>query len=763
MTPTPGQRTTPTVVAGIIVRMTPGSYDCLVQTTSRGLVTCVMGNSAASTWFGAGSVTTPQEGSLALVHLATADATTGCVICCVPPEIIGEFNDQALKTTRLFLPFLFPESNATIYSDDGLKLPLFDPKNRNKRVSPSNRPADTLTGDAGYTNPYGLFMGLFGLIAKIGASSNCGMEFHILEDRIKVMSSQYQHQHAGGDTHMYNDYGFITYEFGMTHLQPETVGMDDYGDISHLGDKDKRGKQLDISTDDLQLKPRLQSFIGAIGDLFQYFAAVPAPGHRTWQATFEDFGVFHAHLSGSGALNVRAAGGFSLVRDDRIVVPKRLAQPQDPQGQDETDPTTFPVTPFRYSADYPGARNLELRHAGEWALAQSYRWFKGMPKDFHLGQPSQQQVPPDDYDAKTAASADFAKNKGKIAGVWGGDDGSIIIRGSNGEEIFLGNGDVKISCPGQVILQSGGSVVVLAGNDAIVKARNSVDVSATEKDVRVKAEGNLHLYSKDKGILLETDSPDRGHGFAADINGEQVQSSGIVMKAKTSTVFIWGNRIQLSAIGMLIRECAGTAIDVIGDVLTTVKNSFRIISSSGKSSIAVTDDSVMLAASSVNVFGGSLVNIIKGKTALVPLQWAEIDVDPYQKVYDQLQPIAETYAAEDQAWQGPYKDEDREHIKFSFRSTPEYGANHSSLYNGEFFVYEAPWQALARGAGTSLEAWTETEVNGTMPWPGKENYDRDALVTINDKVEATSEHMDVPVDTVTLQAQSLNQYKVLKR
>jgi hypothetical protein len=81
------------------------------------------------------------------------------------------------------------------------------------------------------------------------------------------------------------------------------------------------------------------------------------------------------------------------------------------------------------------------------------------------------------------------------AGIYALPDGGIVIQDGYGSEIRMTGGSIFLTCPGDVWRMPGRSCIDWAGDDHIIKANNSVDITSSNKDVRVKAEHNLEMLA----------------------------------------------------------------------------------------------------------------------------------------------------------------------------------------------------------------------------------------------------------------------------
>jgi hypothetical protein len=102
---------------------------------------------------------------------------------------------------------------------------------------------------------------------------------------------------------------------------------------------------------------------------------------------------------------------------------------------------------------------------------------------------------------------DHRMQKQKVYGLGGSvdilDDGTVVIRGNCGEEIQLGGGNIKLSCPGDIMLSAGRSVLQDAGRDVVLKANKAMDLSTTTQSIRIKSGDKLDMLGL-TGVLVPT-------------------------------------------------------------------------------------------------------------------------------------------------------------------------------------------------------------------------------------------------------------------
>ncbi len=107
-------------------------------------------------------------------------------------------------------------------------------------------------------------------------------------------------------------------------------------------------------------------------------------------------------------------------------------------------------------------------------------------------------------------------------------------------------GNIEMTCPGDGWVRAGRNVNLWAGVDFVARAKHSWDITATERDGRLKAERNMLMLSGNAGIggtLIES----RGAGplLGFDKFGEEAQISGVIIRSPKSPAVVWSNYIYL--------------------------------------------------------------------------------------------------------------------------------------------------------------------------------------------------------------------------
>lgn len=290
-------------------------------------------------------------------------------------------------------------------------------------------------------------------------------------------------------------------------------------------------------------------------------------------------GVFEDHRTITGAMHLRVAKRFILVKRPTVHFPRPVLRPEDPYGdgpdnyaagglaagsravghfvRDELLPLTGP------SSYDPAVRrvNGQVRACClPDAVAAAFNWEGLHPFSYHVkdwavaddadGGAVNQVVPTysqlstrQHLDAPAPVFLEVDHRYGTAAYYRGEsavcllDDGTVVVYDGWGSELRMSGGEVSVRCPGDFTVHAGRRFEVRAGSDVIINAQNSVDVVAGNGDLRTMAARNSHHLSGNDGcggFLFESKAVcpayDYGQLGGADAKlGQAVKSSGFAV------------------------------------------------------------------------------------------------------------------------------------------------------------------------------------------------------------------------------------------
>lgn len=540
---------------------------------------------------------------------------------------------------------------------------------------------------------------------------------------------------------------------------------------------------------------RYMELTGFLGDLLHQWVAVPKvtgnvvsrDDEKKWPGVYEHF------VGIDGFTAIRTAKGLLLEKTNLIAVPEEKKDPWDPEGDKDED-CDYGKTPYEESEyEYEWGNESETTPRLRPLLAQDYLAFvSGIASVRHLIDHSKDWSIPEEVDSSITdeASSPVAEALGKTyqvttptptkvkvdhrrtvkyypvkSYVLMSDDGNIVAQNAYGVGYSLVGANLELTAPGDIILRPGRRVVAMAPQDIIMRSGRNVDVSAGIGNVRVKAEKNVMVLAGNGGtggVLLE--SKGTGSSFSVDKPGDEVELSGVVIKALDSCVATYGGEVYMSAAmgekltleapegdlrltGSVIQSVASkeleTAVGDVGAFNSYAKQSAdgftALIGSAGKmfseSGLILTSGGITVSGqiSASDGFYSPTTEVITVNTSqLERITTRELKAAQDEKSVSELSftRFDETTRDADKGLGGMNLSKN---IGFSFNSTEQFGLE-------DFSLVETPWQLRYKAAGVGSK-WSEPVITTVLPdgttaesypWPGKEAWSVDAAyVTID--------------------------------
>ena len=672
----------------------------------------------------------------------------------------------------------------------------------------NQKPLDSLTTDWGRATSTGLMLHLDPALIYLRVSEVCGVFGFFPSNTLRVAGHELQVDSAMHEVNYQNDEGENQYYLGESAYPWEEMGAFSKDTVIHeeTSDEDVHTKRVKgkFEPKEPDQKPfhRYEEHGGYTGQGRIRQMSIPPdqpPELYTYSGTEMPIGVFREFIGLDGTYMLETAKQAVWMKRTMIPHMKRIRPTRDRREDSDSSENDN----YRFSGVYgeegdehkladvekPAQHSSEASVMGcldtvafiaNWQGVNAFHYHGG---DYKLEQESETEFGTDQLQldfATLAGKCGFdpvnfesykidermtAKFYKLIQMLHFTDDGGVVLLGGYGEQIRMVNGRLFLDAPDGIYVRPGKSFVVLAGDDAIITARNSVDLTASNKDVRIKAEKNFQLLAANSGkgaMLFESGATSRDHEYPA-TGGESIEGSGIVFKAANSQVvalasniyFRTGNPDGRIGVGNIVLDAAKGDADLIfigGTHHRFAKNLYRDAFGYPK----VTG--VNISSSSGSVCNGTMrlngsLTIRGSVSALSGFETAQGhyqspaggDVGVLRNAGQVLatvnsvrQVIASSVSEATKTYKNDVETEyynpskvgaaaTEKAISFSFRT--ESDCNTSS-----FTMPEAHWQLLARGQG--LTSWQEKvvryqEETEQMPWPGKAKWaDEETLVTL---------------------------------
>lgn len=340
------------------------------------------------------------------------------------------------------------------------------------------------------------------------------------------------------------------------------------------------------------------------------------------------------------------------------------------------------------------------------------------------------------------------------------EDGGVVLYDGWGSELRMTAGSVWLSAAADAWINPGRTVNIWGGDDVNIRAKNSLDLVTSWRDVRIKAERNLHMLSGNSGeggTLIECRAPDRFE--FKDKCGEDVLSGGVFLRSENGTIGGWGTNVYWRIgggdipTGVMLLDCDHGSAPLITNSSALLHYATQgtfwhfncIDGDCGGPSAAVTPSGTVWPGNMCNekgvifggpgIFNGAVASTVGFAAVFCPFVGC-LDGDALEKVqeaieacynilykelpdfgsefYDEV--LEQFFYAEDK----PGNDEVIRESEFSLRSPEQYGTK-------DFVFHEMRWQQMGRASGTIQNSWPERPVAcrsepNTYPYPGKDHF-----------------------------------------
>ena len=558
--------------------------------------------------------------------------------------------------------------------------------------------------------------------------------------------------------------------------------------------------RIEGEEDNYQSFFRAKNYGGYLGQGFRRMLSTPYLKEKKDKQKYDDEfkfpGLFEEQITLAGHYALRTALGLTIGKRPVIPTPKRLKEMPDEKGDKTTGKDAYKASSYfgdgkehkcfseiKADSDYPQLQRalgvLDLHaHIFNWEGPHPFHYHE---KDYLYPQESDMEEvkenqepikfsqlnskpvldPPEpkeiEIDHRTGGKAKIFPNSSSLTFT---DDGGIILTDGFGAQIRMTGGNIHITAPGDVFVEAGRNAISWAGRDIMLRAYQSVDVTATENDVRLKAEKNMQLLAANgggmHGMLIESRSDACKWPFTK--CGHDADYSGIVLLAKKSAIVSQSKAWFTKTTGTGY-ACGGIIFDSAdgsGSIALRAKTFDRWIT--GYSRDFFIAGSGIEKSSTVrtcawngadNLVSGDLYvrnkirthSILTGEGGIASLGGTQSVSDIHWSKIKDPSPFRKELEAKDAALERQIEKGNKEHKEINkewytptdkpgnknFTLNGEFGLRIDSDYKSDSYVlFESHWGQQSRITGEIADVWTEKAVKNnvapaekTYPFPGK--------------------------------------------
>ena len=742
---------------GFVVAYHPQTHSAAVQIHGeQSIWTCTFADEPLSYAFGFSLTHPAREGELVAVIEVAKGGQAGIIIGRIPFSLCfsgkGDlYNDPDQYHRQAFTQLLNPTKDRAIPC---FVAPFEKKEDDSTHIATHFRPTDVYPGEFAHLNQHncGMRGGLFSA-TLCGGGANLRMS--ALTNGARLSCANYARHSLLGSMSEFHNGRYVSSERNVAMYQEERLGGDSKEAQVWTDDSEQPvGRGMGLKGEQQTMRPRLKELAGYFGHLMAQFCLRPDPddpGIRVQgESSPKEEGVSRETIDPSGQYRLSAAGMIAIERTGRIPVPVRTAYPSEKDHDLKKDPEK--LEPFEHNDSDPAYRQLELFDRQAYDLKNQYARVDGLGNDkpdYYVPQEEDLKPLKDKYDEKFTKSetVKLEKYDKRRAGAYIGEDGSIIIRDAWGSEIVMLGGNVTIACAGNVMLLPGKSQLTIAGDDIVQKAQNSVDIHASEHDVRLSAAHNMEILgggdesAYSGGVIIESRGKEPSPWDGKD-KGEGARLSGITLKTKNQAVVVDGQQVVVRS-RKDTRILSGDKGKIDGKIALGAKmiraRAKSTYISSGRANVVLADQQANVVAKTINILSESDLTLNKGSKTPIPLKWEDVG-NTAAEVNPQYNEATQDLEKDKEASIG-FDTEALEKMIFGFRDSQECGTDRSwtlGASGGKFRLYEPAWVQVMkiyetlRNGGVDAKVYEEKpEWENGRPFPGKEAEDDGEYVQLS--------------------------------
>lgn len=356
---------------------------------------------------------------------------------------------------------------------------------------------------------------------------------------------------------------------------------------------------------------RLRDYGGYLGQMrvTEIVAPLQSSGQHSYDSPAASRTLYRSQLCLDGSYSQVSATGGSSIKQGVIPQIEAIKLAEDSDSDKPGDYKFAGLSgegadhnfDFNYPQKEPGSSQGDLidRVAYE-TMWRQVRQFRKHGKQFRVQQnlsgpryrfselrTKQSLTPPEPFaELPLTPGGSPKKLYNTVAGDVTETDGTRHIFGPAGQCITLGtDGHIRMSAPGDIIMQCRRAITE-AYEDVILKAQDSVDITASQKDVRLKAHSNFEIAAgvSGRGRFL-IDHRGIGEPDFLGRQGEDISGGGFIIKTRS--------QLCTYSAGAYLRS-GGTDI-VEGDFVIDVGRGKRLFELVAASALVRTDSGVSFA------------------------------------------------------------------------------------------------------------------------------------------------------------------------
>lgn len=588
------------LVSGTIIQALPHLGWYRVQLGNlQGVMRCCLISIGSNLPFGVRDATVLPAGSSVIVYIPRNNLY-GFILGSSP--IVSEFtNIKDFNNGKRNPDFIVQGGMTGLLQQPIQRYPLENMyKNGDAINFSSNRPKDATSQEKTFATTTGLLFSLDDYLFQLRVNEMCGVWGSLIDGFLRVAGQQLLIESPVHEIDSGNDEGESKHFSGTATYPWEALGIEkpgtpigkDYGNESDPAVNFKKqddpavGKWPYAAFDENETPSspfyRYREYGGYLGQGHVREVVVPTFADKNTAESLPAEGVFSEWIGLDGSFHLLSAKSVLIGRRVNIPVAERVKPAEDGTGDDSR------ADNYKFSGLFGNGEdhkigdvavpddNASIRRVMgvDDLIAYAINWKRVHPFYYHKNDfrvreeaegfvfnTAQEQLDFSQLSYQNTMSSVFPRTL-KIdhrynqvayyqttSFLYFLEDGGVMLADGFGSAIKMTGGKIRLECAGDIELAPGRSLIGI-GSQVIMRAKKSVDISASDNDVRIKAERNLHMLAGNSGqggVLVECKGGSFGQDFKDKI-GEEVTSSGIVLKSLTTGIAAIGTTVYIRSV-----------------------------------------------------------------------------------------------------------------------------------------------------------------------------------------------------------------------
>lgn len=434
----------------------------------------------------------------------------------------------------------------------------------NKSFDQVGIPSDLLPGEFDLSNIYGVAITLLNNFAKLSGGDLATVECHLLNEMVRILSTNFKQHTAWGDVEFYND-GRLNVVINGTSYPHESLGIQNANDAKFKANANEGVDLTSIDAINDTGRWRLSQYVGFLGNFIHTIISDPPAALGSIAKGALQAGKARVHVNNDGTILCQSVSDIVLERVTRIPVPRMKKRWEDGTGY---QPADFEKLEKKFLKIW-NEKKEDIHHTAyqlrEYArylsLFHSYSRFLQLSE----GEKAEYEVP-SEFDSpepkRSSAEADVEQANKDLevfdtyATIRIMRDGSIVVWDGYGSSIVMSHGDIQHSAVNNFSIEAAGDVRINAGKNIYIKAHKNIEIAAIVGGLKLKARAWFHALCEWGSLLLKSDAKDPNDGEDPDTPENEgdpepiVGDAAIVLDAsKGRTSIVSNNTIALEVTG----------------------------------------------------------------------------------------------------------------------------------------------------------------------------------------------------------------------